>query len=165
MIVTVVAPPGDFPQYAGGACVAGRYWAWAPASTVVSVSTHDLTALEASVLWANAMPLADHTRQRAMLDAAILVENAERLPLWPFGHVQDAGVVVAAPSDNWNPRQIVALADDVCLAHAAFGPGAVGYVDIELSSAGGAIEDSSIRTRIGQRALLLLQADARFVLT
>ena len=173
MIVTVVAPPGDFPQYTGGACVAGRYWAWAPASTVVSVSSHDLTACEAATIWANADPLVglDHDRQIAKLTAALInADLAMRLPLWNFGYVRDAGVEVGAPTNDWNPRQLIALADDVVALHARVGSGYVdgpgpGYVDIEPSSAGGAIEDSSIRTRIGQRALRLLQADARFVLT
>jgi len=78
MIVTFVPPPG-FPTSA--AMVAGRVWG--AGDTVVTVSSADLTALEAAVLWKNAMPLADHARQLAMLAAAILTNNALRLPLWP----------------------------------------------------------------------------------
>lgn len=156
MIVTFVPPPG-FPTSA--AMVAGRVWG--AGDTVVDLSTHDLTALEAAVLWKNAMPLADHPRQLAMLGAAILTNNAERLPLWP-GQFYDPWTPRQPPmAVDWNPRQLVALADDVVAAHARFGPGAVGYVDIEPSSANGAIEDSSIRSRIGQRAFGLLSADDR----
>jgi len=167
MIVTATAPPDPFPKYSG-AMVAGRLWPWG--DTVVSLSTSDLTALEAAVLWANAEPLVglNHDRMVARLTAALInADLAMRLPLWHFGYVRDAGVEVGAPTDDWNPRQLVALADDVAALHARVGSGYVdgpgpGNVLIEPSSANGAIEDSSIRSRIGQRALGLLQADSRF---
>ncbi|HVV50489.1 MAG TPA: hypothetical protein VHO06_12565 [Polyangia bacterium] len=147
---TITAPSGP----GRGLWRAGRRWP--AASTDVEVASNEFTEIELRLLAANA--------------ARFVADNTARLlGLWTYtGADVDINVLtdLVSPAsltrlevldgfNLWTPRQLAPVDD------ATFASLAADYDVARSTTAPGELEDSSIRTVIGQRACRLLQADQR----